>query len=282
MARPGSASASRRPQIVALLASPTPIPWTGPAAGAGRRDQTPVRDDVRCSGATARSGCSVVSRSRRSALKGTATTTRQPSHLSIATCPSRYGPAGGRPDRGLAVLLDEHPHALGAGREVALEPGGSERRSRGAGGDLHIAAAGDRGRGGFGLSHLRRIRLTARRHGGHETAVDVGDLVVLEQAQHEEAGGHQRYQRQPDQHDGKLVTKPHLWRSPGRPIRGRDRFYPAMWHAASPGRGMPVRRSSTARAGVPAAGARLSRRRARGPPGGCRPRSAGTRARARA
>src|ERR671935_2630933 len=66
----------------------------------------------------------------------------------------------------------------------------------------------DRDRGRLRLLLLGLESLVASERGRREPRVHLGDLVVLEKARDEQTGGHQRDQRQPDEHDGKLVTEP--------------------------------------------------------------------------
>ena len=57
---------------------------------------------------------------------------------------------------------------------------------------------------------LDPVDLGRRRRGHGDAVVDPGDLVVLEEGGDQHAGGGQRDDRQPDEHDGKLVAKAHL------------------------------------------------------------------------
>ncbi len=208
------------PGIVASLASPTPMPLDRPDHRTGRCDQTPVGDEADVSEAD-RVRPSVEPLAQQVGAEGNG---RRPPgtrcNCRSATLPSRYGTAGGPPTLALPPFSMITRVPWEASEQEALKGGGVERRVRRAGGGLHLEAGGDGRRSGLSLSHLQAVRLTARRHGSHQTAVDIGDLVVLEQPQHEVSGGYQRNQRQADQHDGKLVTKPHLWRSPGSPSVG--------------------------------------------------------------
>ena len=261
---------------VASLAWPTPMPWAGP--GPGPVDATDARYDD--ADALKRVGAA----RREAAEKRRARTDTPPRPGSRRTCkvdrafevrPGRHLPAVTLWSLSIATVM---PSALSGSNALSRASSMSRPRAppRACTSECAAMVAATVSACATWARYAWPPAVTAVT----EAAVDVGDLVVLEQAQHEESGGHQRYERQPDQHDGKLVTKPHCG-APGKALPWACSILSGNYTLPPPDGGCPSAEFHRAR-GVPAAGLALSTRRARGPPGGCRPRSAGTRARARA